>query len=78
MPGVGDGAGLDCRVAFSVFFDRQVDVRFGFTAENVDAVVNLFQSLCNITFCVFLLLIFISHLNNYIFFIVSGDSLFDA
>ena len=52
MPGVGNGAGLDCRVAFSVFFDRQVDVRFGFTAENVDAVVNLFQSLCNITFCV--------------------------
>ena len=52
MPGVDNGAGLDCRVAFSVFFDRQVDVRFGFTAENVDAVVNLFQSLCNITFCV--------------------------
>ena len=52
MSGVGDGAGLDCRVAFGVFLDRQVDVLFGFTAENVDAVVNLFQSLCNITFCV--------------------------
>ena len=52
MPGVDNGAVLDCRVAFSVFFDRQVDVRFGFTAENVDAVIDLFQSLCNITFCV--------------------------
>ena len=52
MPGVGDGAGLDCRVAFSIFFDCQVDIRFGFAAENVDAVVDFFQSLCNITFCV--------------------------
>ena len=52
MLGVGDGAGLDCWVAFGVFFDRQVDVRLGFAAENVDAVVNLFQSLCDITFCV--------------------------
>ena len=52
MSGVGDGAGLDCRVAYGVFLDCQVDVLFGFTAENVDAVVNLFQSLCDITFCV--------------------------
>ena len=52
MPGVGDGAGLDCWVTFSIFFDCQVDIRFGFAAENVDAVVDFFQSLCNITFCV--------------------------
>lgn len=52
MFGVGDGAGLDCRVAFGVFFDGQVDVRLGFAAEDVDAVVDLFQSLCDITFCV--------------------------
>ena len=50
--GVGDSAGLDGWVAFGVFFDDQVDIQLGFAAEDVDAVVDLFQSFCDITFCV--------------------------
>ena len=49
---VGNYAGLDGRVTFCIFFYDQIDIRFSFAAEDVDAVVNFFQSLCDITLCI--------------------------
>ena len=47
---VGNRAGLDRWVALRIFFCDQIDIRLRFTAENIDAVVDLFQSFCDVTF----------------------------
>ena len=38
---VGNRAGLDRWVALRIFFCDQIDIRLRFTAENIDAVVDL-------------------------------------
>ena len=52
MFGVWNCTGLNGRVTFCIFFYDQIDILLSFAAEDVDTVVNFFQSLCNITFCI--------------------------
>ena len=52
MFGVWNCTGLNGRVTFCIFFYDQIDILLSFAAEDVNTVVNFFQSLCNITFCI--------------------------